>query len=161
MALARPCFAPRLSEANIRLNSKLDLKTRMVMEAESVGCSKISKISFTGTVSEVFHLLASLNSCANPWVYMGFSGHLLDELKRFFLCRKKVKFHRFQTRKILDYYLEEWMKLRVPDVLAYLSFGNASSESEAKCSVTPTIASMAVASIHASIHTVLHSASVF
>ncbi|XP_063068644.1 arg8-vasotocin receptor-like [Engraulis encrasicolus] len=31
-------------------------------------------------------LLASLNSCCNPWIYMLFSGHLLYDFARFFPC---------------------------------------------------------------------------
>lgn len=31
-------------------------------------------------------LLASLNSCCNPWIYMLFTGHLFHELVQRFLC---------------------------------------------------------------------------
>lgn len=31
-------------------------------------------------------LLASLNSCCNPWIYMLFTGHLFQELVQRFLC---------------------------------------------------------------------------
>ncbi|XP_027002080.1 oxytocin receptor [Tachysurus fulvidraco] len=31
-------------------------------------------------------LLASLNSCCNPWIYMCFAGHLFHDLKQNFLC---------------------------------------------------------------------------
>uniref|UniRef100_A0AAY4CLF8 G-protein coupled receptors family 1 profile domain-containing protein n=1 Tax=Denticeps clupeoides TaxID=299321 RepID=A0AAY4CLF8_9TELE len=31
-------------------------------------------------------LLASLNSCCNPWIYMLFAGHLFHDLKQSFLC---------------------------------------------------------------------------
>lgn len=31
-------------------------------------------------------LLASLNSCCNPWIYMLFTGHLFHELMQRFLC---------------------------------------------------------------------------
>ena len=31
-------------------------------------------------------LLASLNSCCNPWIYMLFTGHLFHELAERFLC---------------------------------------------------------------------------
>ncbi|XP_040271647.1 vasopressin V1a receptor [Bufo bufo] len=36
-------------------------------------------------------LLASLNSCCNPWIYMFFSGHLLQEFITNILCCSKVK----------------------------------------------------------------------
>ncbi|KAF7661935.1 hypothetical protein LDENG_00250300 [Lucifuga dentata] len=31
-------------------------------------------------------LLASLNSCCNPWIYMCFAGHLFQDLRQNFLC---------------------------------------------------------------------------
>ncbi|KAJ8259790.1 hypothetical protein GJAV_G00173490 [Gymnothorax javanicus] len=31
-------------------------------------------------------LLASLNSCCNPWIYLFFAGHLFHDLKQHFLC---------------------------------------------------------------------------
>uniref|UniRef100_H2S575 Oxytocin receptor a n=1 Tax=Takifugu rubripes TaxID=31033 RepID=H2S575_TAKRU len=31
-------------------------------------------------------LLASLNSCCNPWIYMFFAGHLFQDLRQTFLC---------------------------------------------------------------------------
>ncbi|XP_029007620.1 oxytocin receptor isoform X1 [Betta splendens] len=31
-------------------------------------------------------LLASLNSCCNPWIYMCFAGHLFQDLRQRFLC---------------------------------------------------------------------------
>ncbi|CAG06809.1 unnamed protein product, partial [Tetraodon nigroviridis] len=31
-------------------------------------------------------LLASLNSCCNPWIYMCFAGHLFQDLRQIFLC---------------------------------------------------------------------------
>ncbi|KAI1890921.1 hypothetical protein AGOR_G00158570 [Albula goreensis] len=31
-------------------------------------------------------LLASLNSCCNPWIYMFFAGHLFHDLRQHFLC---------------------------------------------------------------------------
>lgn len=31
-------------------------------------------------------LLASLNSCCNPWIYMIFSGHLLQDFVHCFSC---------------------------------------------------------------------------
>ncbi|XP_036313685.1 vasopressin V1a receptor [Pipistrellus kuhlii] len=36
-------------------------------------------------------LLASLNSCCNPWIYMFFSGHLLQDCVQSFLCCYNMK----------------------------------------------------------------------
>ncbi|KAG8137800.1 hypothetical protein E2320_003752, partial [Naja naja] len=36
-------------------------------------------------------LLACLNSCCNPWIYMFFSGHLLQDFVQSFLCCRKIK----------------------------------------------------------------------
>ncbi|XP_045686107.1 vasopressin V1a receptor [Phyllostomus hastatus] len=36
-------------------------------------------------------LLASLNSCCNPWIYMFFSGHLLQDFIRSFPCCQNMK----------------------------------------------------------------------
>uniref|UniRef100_A0A4W4GTR1 G-protein coupled receptors family 1 profile domain-containing protein n=1 Tax=Electrophorus electricus TaxID=8005 RepID=A0A4W4GTR1_ELEEL len=36
-------------------------------------------------------LLASLNSCCNPWIYMVFSGHLLQDVARCFPRRHKIR----------------------------------------------------------------------
>ncbi|GAA6074634.1 arginine vasopressin receptor 1Aa, partial [Tachysurus ichikawai] len=36
-------------------------------------------------------LLASLNSCCNPWIYMIFSGHLLQDFTHCFLCCQKIQ----------------------------------------------------------------------
>ncbi|KAJ8262364.1 hypothetical protein GJAV_G00165590 [Gymnothorax javanicus] len=35
-------------------------------------------------------LLASLNSCCNPWVYMIFSGHLIQDFAECFPCFHKI-----------------------------------------------------------------------
>ncbi|XP_033888406.1 arg8-vasotocin receptor-like [Acipenser ruthenus] len=35
-------------------------------------------------------LLASLNSCCNPWIYMFFSGHLLQDFAHCFPCCQKI-----------------------------------------------------------------------
>ncbi|XP_062859063.1 arginine vasopressin receptor 1Aa [Trichomycterus rosablanca] len=37
-------------------------------------------------------LLASLNSCCNPWIYMFFSGHLLQDFTRCFPCCQKRQY---------------------------------------------------------------------
>lgn len=36
-------------------------------------------------------LLASLNSCCNPWIYMFFSGHLLQDCIQSFPCCQNMK----------------------------------------------------------------------
>uniref|UniRef100_A0A4X2MDM4 Vasopressin V1a receptor n=2 Tax=Vombatus ursinus TaxID=29139 RepID=A0A4X2MDM4_VOMUR len=36
-------------------------------------------------------LLGSLNSCCNPWIYMFFSGHLLQDCVQSFPCCRKMK----------------------------------------------------------------------
>ncbi|XP_042609242.1 arginine vasopressin receptor 1Aa [Cyprinus carpio] len=36
-------------------------------------------------------LLASLNSCCNPWIYMVFSGHLLQDFAHCFPCSHKIQ----------------------------------------------------------------------
>lgn len=36
-------------------------------------------------------LLASLNSCCNPWIYMFFSGHLLQDCAQSFPCCQNMK----------------------------------------------------------------------
>ncbi|NP_001288043.1 arginine vasopressin receptor 1Aa [Danio rerio] len=36
-------------------------------------------------------LLASLNSCCNPWIYMVFSGHLLQDFALCFPCCQKIR----------------------------------------------------------------------
>lgn len=42
-------------------------------------------------VITVTALLASLNSCCNPWIYMFFSGHLLQDSIQSFPCCQKLK----------------------------------------------------------------------
>lgn len=43
------------------------------------------------TATTVTALLASLNSCCNPWIYMFFSGHLLQDCLWSFPCCQKIK----------------------------------------------------------------------
>uniref|UniRef100_A0A7M4FVU1 Arginine vasopressin receptor 1A n=1 Tax=Crocodylus porosus TaxID=8502 RepID=A0A7M4FVU1_CROPO len=43
------------------------------------------------TAVTVTALLASLNSCCNPWIYMFFSGHLLQDCIQGFPCCRKIK----------------------------------------------------------------------
>ncbi|GCB60394.1 LOW QUALITY PROTEIN: arginine vasopressin receptor 1Aa [Scyliorhinus torazame] len=42
------------------------------------------------TVFTLTILLASLNSCCNPWIYMFFSGHLLSDIAHFSPCCHKI-----------------------------------------------------------------------
>ncbi|KAM8973540.1 vasopressin V1a receptor [Pelodytes ibericus] len=43
------------------------------------------------TAVTVSALLASLNSCCNPWIYMFFSGHLLQDFIHGFPCCRRLK----------------------------------------------------------------------
>lgn len=43
------------------------------------------------TATTVTALLARLNSCCNPWIYMFFSGHLLQDCVQSFPCCQKIK----------------------------------------------------------------------
>lgn len=43
------------------------------------------------TATTVTALLASLNSCCNPWIYMFFSGHLLQDCIQSFPCCQKIR----------------------------------------------------------------------
>lgn len=47
-------------------------------------------LSFSRSILDVAFiiamLLASLNSCCNPWIYMFFAGHLFHDLMRCFVC---------------------------------------------------------------------------
>ncbi|NWY55124.1 V1AR protein, partial [Chionis minor] len=49
------------------------------------------KINSENTATTVTALLASLNSCCNPWIYMFFSGHLLQDCIQSFPCCQKIK----------------------------------------------------------------------
>ncbi|XP_009325960.1 PREDICTED: vasopressin V1a receptor [Pygoscelis adeliae] len=48
-------------------------------------------INSENTATTVTALLASLNSCCNPWIYMFFSGHLLQDCIQSFPCCQKIK----------------------------------------------------------------------
>ncbi|XP_063301246.1 vasopressin V1a receptor [Pelobates fuscus] len=48
-------------------------------------------IESENTAITVSALLGSLNSCCNPWIYMFFSGHLLQDFINGFLCCRKLK----------------------------------------------------------------------
>ncbi|XP_078423943.1 arginine vasopressin receptor 1Aa [Cetorhinus maximus] len=56
----------------------------------SVWDKRAPKDDSTDTVFTLTMLLASLNSCCNPWIYMFFSGHLLSDIVHFFPCCHKI-----------------------------------------------------------------------
>lgn len=56
--------------------------------AQPDGCSALS-LAFPESTNVAFTitmLLASLSSCCNPWIYMFFSGHLLQDAARCLSC---------------------------------------------------------------------------
>ncbi|XP_078272742.1 arginine vasopressin receptor 1Aa [Rhinoraja longicauda] len=56
----------------------------------SVWDSNSPKEDSTNTAFTLTMLLASLNSCCNPWIYMFFSGHLLGDVVHLFPCCHKI-----------------------------------------------------------------------
>ncbi|PKK29741.1 arginine vasopressin receptor 1A [Columba livia] len=57
----------------------------------SVWDQRFPWVDSENTATTVTALLASLNSCCNPWIYMFFSGHLLQDCIRSFPCCQKIK----------------------------------------------------------------------
>nr|XP_033813683.1 vasopressin V1a receptor [Geotrypetes seraphini] len=57
----------------------------------SVWDEKLDWIDSENTVVTVTALLACLNSCCNPWIYMFFSGHLLQDFVQSFLCCRRIQ----------------------------------------------------------------------
>ncbi|XP_077328126.1 vasopressin V1a receptor [Lithobates pipiens] len=57
----------------------------------SVYADNTNWIENENTVVTVSALLASLNSCCNPWIYMFFSGHLLQDFILSVLCCSRFK----------------------------------------------------------------------
>lgn len=53
----------------------------MEVSALSFAFPESTNVAFTITM-----LLASLSSCCNPWIYMFFSGHLLQDAARCLSC---------------------------------------------------------------------------
>uniref|UniRef100_A0A672P2C7 Arginine vasopressin receptor 1Aa n=1 Tax=Sinocyclocheilus grahami TaxID=75366 RepID=A0A672P2C7_SINGR len=51
-------------------------------------CARLDSENTAVTLSA---LLASLNSCCNPWIYMVFSGHLLQDFAHCFPCCHKIQ----------------------------------------------------------------------
>ena len=64
------------------------------LEADVLQIDKLFPLSFfplcpldsENTAVTLSALLASLNSCCNPWIYMIFSGHLLQDFVHCFPC---------------------------------------------------------------------------
>ncbi|XP_054034592.1 vasopressin V1a receptor [Dryobates pubescens] len=57
----------------------------------SVWDQRFSWVDSENTATTVTALLASLNSCCNPWIYMFFSGHLLQDCIQSFPCCQKIR----------------------------------------------------------------------
>ncbi|NXN80252.1 V1AR protein, partial [Bombycilla garrulus] len=57
----------------------------------SVWDQRFPWVDSENTATTVTALLASLNSCCNPWIYMFFSGHLLQDCLQSFPCCQKIK----------------------------------------------------------------------
>lgn len=62
-----------------------------ILPCISSACSHTSPFSDSeNTAVTLSALLASLNSCCNPWIYMLFGGHLLYDFLRCFPCCRKL-----------------------------------------------------------------------
>lgn len=68
------------------------LVTPPLFSGVDASCPSSDVLSFllcpspTASAFIIAMLLASLNSCCNPWIYMLFTGHLFHELVQRFLC---------------------------------------------------------------------------
>ncbi|KAM7115002.1 vasopressin V1a receptor [Molossus nigricans] len=62
-----------------------------VVQMWSVWDQKLRWVESENTAITITALLASLNSCCNPWIYMFFSGHLLQDCVQSFLCCQNMK----------------------------------------------------------------------
>ncbi|NXY41949.1 V1AR protein, partial [Ceuthmochares aereus] len=101
-ALLAPCVsgAATISRAKIRT-----VKMTFVIVSAYVVCwapfftiqmwsvwdQRFPWVDSENTATTVTALLASLNSCCNPWIYMFFSGHLLQDCIQSFPCCQKIK----------------------------------------------------------------------
>ncbi|XP_059905491.1 arg8-vasotocin receptor-like [Gadus macrocephalus] len=65
-----------------------------IVQMWSVWDETFSYADSENTAVALSALLASLNSCCNPWIYMLFSGHLLGEAARCLPCRRRSLRHR-------------------------------------------------------------------
>ncbi|GCC20356.1 hypothetical protein chiPu_0018915 [Chiloscyllium punctatum] len=61
-----------------------------IVQLWSVWDKNAPKDDSTDTAFTLTILLASLNSCCNPWIYMFFSGHLLSDIVHVFPCCHKI-----------------------------------------------------------------------
>lgn len=62
-----------------------------VVQMWSVWDEKLPWVESENPAITITALLASLNSCCNPWIYMFFSGHLLQDCVQSFLCCHNMK----------------------------------------------------------------------
>ncbi|XP_008146961.2 vasopressin V1a receptor [Eptesicus fuscus] len=62
-----------------------------VVQMWSVWDEKLPWVESENPAITITALLASLNSCCNPWIYMFFSGHLLQDCVQSFLCCDNMK----------------------------------------------------------------------
>ncbi|XP_029810167.1 vasopressin V1a receptor [Suricata suricatta] len=62
-----------------------------ILQMWSVWDEKFVWIESENPAITITALLASLNSCCNPWIYMFFSGHLLQDCVHSFLCCQNMK----------------------------------------------------------------------
>uniref|UniRef100_A0A8D1HY52 Vasopressin V1a receptor n=1 Tax=Sus scrofa TaxID=9823 RepID=A0A8D1HY52_PIG len=62
-----------------------------IIQMWSVWDEKFSWIDSENPTTAITALLASLNSCCNPWIYMFFSGHLLQDCVQNFPCCQNTK----------------------------------------------------------------------
>ncbi len=68
--------------------SDLLLTSQSVPHKSASWCFPADSENATVTLSA---LLASLNSCCNPWIYMIFSGHLLSDFARSLPCCRRLR----------------------------------------------------------------------
>lgn len=67
-------------------------------------------------------LLASLNSCCNPWIYMFFSGHLLQDFTRCFPCCHKSH-HNFKKEDSDSSFRKSTILTKIPSRSPICSLG--------------------------------------
>ncbi|XP_045645637.1 vasopressin V1a receptor [Ursus americanus] len=62
-----------------------------ILQMWSVWDDKLVWVESENPAVTITALLASLNSCCNPWIYMFFSGHLLQDCVQSFPCCQSMK----------------------------------------------------------------------
>ncbi|XP_035926858.1 vasopressin V1a receptor [Halichoerus grypus] len=62
-----------------------------ILQMWSVWDDKLVWVESENPAITITALMASLNSCCNPWIYMFFSGHLLQDCVRSFSCCRSMK----------------------------------------------------------------------